>query len=452
MTELLEPARMQPREAKSLVPASRGETLGQPAEAAGEPAEVLQPVLARPDLEPVDDDLEVSKRTRGQDGEQGRVERRRLDDVVAPAVEHQMAEDAQTETNLSADATPPVHVELHPRSHGNDLDVRHVGTRVRIPLEQCQIRDLDPAGREAFGEVPIPALGAANSVRIEAVEDEADAHGSRKVYRALRRSRGEASTLLTLVRALVESFPAAQDERIVTVRRLAIVPALNEGPTIARVVEEIRSFDPGFEILVVDDGSTDGTRSEAERAGARVVRLPYNIGIGAAVQTGYQYARDHGFQVAVQVDGDGQHDPGELRRLLEPLAADDADMVVGSRFREESLYRAPFMRRLGIRLLAGIVTVIIRQRMTDPTSGFRGVNRRGIILFAADYPHDYPEAEANVLAFRHRLRIVEVPVSMRSREAGRSSITALGSLYYMIKVSLALFISVFRRYRALEER
>jgi glycosyltransferase involved in cell wall biosynthesis len=257
---------------------------------------------------------------------------------------------------------------------------------------------------------------------------------------------------LTLVRALVESFPAAQDEPIVSLRRLAIVPALNEGPTIARVVEEIHSFDPGFEILVVDDGSTDGTRSEAERAGARVVRLPYNIGIGAAVQTGYQYARDHGFQVAVQVDGDGQHDPGELRRLLEPLAADDADMAVGSRFREESLYRAPFMRRLGIRLLAGIVTVIIRQRVTDPTSGFRGVNRRGIVLFAADYPHDYPEAEANVLAFRHRLRIVEVPVSMRSREAGRSSITALGSLYYMIKVSLALFISVFRRYRALEER
>jgi glycosyltransferase involved in cell wall biosynthesis len=256
---------------------------------------------------------------------------------------------------------------------------------------------------------------------------------------------------LTLVRALAESFPA-QEEPIVTVRRLAIVPALNEAHTIARVVEEIRAYDPGFEILVVDDGSTDGTRSEAERAGAVVVRLPYNIGIGAAVQTGYQYARDHGFQVAVQIDGDGQHDPSELRRLLEPLAADGADMVVGSRFRDGSLYRAPFMRRLGIRLLAGIVTVIIRQRMTDPTSGFRGVNRRGIILFAADYPHDYPEAEANVLAFRNRLRIVEVAVSMRSRSAGRSSITALGSLYYMIKVSLALFISVFRRYRALEER
>ena len=254
------------------------------------------------------------------------------------------------------------------------------------------------------------------------------------------------------MKALVESFSAAQDEPIIAVRRLAIVPALNEARTISRVIEEIRAFDGGFEILVVDDGSTDGTGDEAERAGALVVRLPYNVGIGGAVQTGYQYARDHGFQVAVQIDGDGQHDPSELGRLLEPLAADSADMVVGSRFRGGSLYRAPFMRRLGIRLLAGVVTLIIRQRMTDPTSGFRGVNRRGIILFANDYPHDYPEAEANVLAFRHRLRVVEVPVSMRSRSAGRSSITALSSLYYMIKVSLALFISVFRRYRAPEER
>jgi glycosyltransferase involved in cell wall biosynthesis len=235
-------------------------------------------------------------------------------------------------------------------------------------------------------------------------------------------------------------------------RRLAIVPALNEDRTIARVIEEIRASDPGFEILVVDDGSTDATLREAERVGALVVRLPYNVGIGGAVQTGYRYARERGFQVAVQIDGDGQHDPSDLGRLLEPLAGDSADMVVGSRFRGDSPYRGPFMRRLGIWLLASVVTVIIRQRMTDPTSGFRGVNRRGIVLFAAEYPHDYPEAEANVVAFRHRLRIVEVPVAMRSRSAGRSSITALGSLYYMIKVSLALFISVFRRYRVSEER
>jgi glycosyltransferase involved in cell wall biosynthesis len=253
------------------------------------------------------------------------------------------------------------------------------------------------------------------------------------------------------VRAVAETLPAAHDDRTVAVRRVAIVPALNEAQTIARVVEEIRTADPGFDILVIDDGSTDGTQAEAERAGALVARLPYNVGIGGAVQTGYQYARDHGFQVAVQVDGDGQHDAAELAALLEPIVSDRADMVIGSRFLDVREYRAPFARRLGIHLLSWFVSLIARQRMTDPTSGFRAVNRRGIVLFAADYPHDYPEAEANVVASRHKLRIVEVPVAMRVRAAGRSSITAPRSLYYMIKVMLALFISVFRRYPSLAE-
>jgi len=253
------------------------------------------------------------------------------------------------------------------------------------------------------------------------------------------------------VRAVAETLPAARDDRRVAVRRVAIVPALNEAQTIARVVEEIRSVDPGFEILVIDDGSTDETLAEARRAGALVARLPYTVGIGGAVQTGYQYARDQGFQVAVQIDGDGQHDPTGLGRLLEPISADRADMVVGSRFLEGGEYRPSFARKLGIRLLAGVVSLLVRQRMTDPTSGFRAVNRRGIVLFAAEYPHDYPEAEANVVAHRRRLRVVEVPVAMRERSAGRSSITALGSLYYMIKVTLALFISVFRRYPSVVE-
>jgi len=255
------------------------------------------------------------------------------------------------------------------------------------------------------------------------------------------------------VRAVAETLPAARDDRLVAVRRVAIVPALNEAPTIARVIGEIRAVDPGFEILVIDDGSTDGTQAEAEGAGALVARLPYNVGIGGAVQTGYQYARDHGFHVAVQIDGDGQHDPRELARLLEPIAADRADMVVGSRFLGAGRYRTPFGRRLGIHLLAGVVSLMVRRRITDPTSGFRAVNRRGIVLFAADYPHDYPEAEANVVASRRHLRIVEVPVAMRERAAGHSSITILRSLYYMIKVTLALFISLFRRYPpVVEER
>ncbi len=251
--------------------------------------------------------------------------------------------------------------------------------------------------------------------------------------------------------AVAETLSEAHAGRVATKPRLAIVPALNEAGSIGRVVREVKAADPGFEILVIDDGSTDGTSREAERAGARVVRLPYNLGIGAAVQTGYQYALNNGFEIAVQIDGDGQHDPRDLGRLLAPLLRDDVDMVVGSRFCGERRYRPPFARRVGIRMLSAIVSLIVRRRVTDPTSGFRAVNRKGIKLFADNYPHDYPEAEANVLVARHRLRLVEVPVTMRTRETGRSSITALRSLYYMIKVSLALFVSLFRRYPVLED-
>ncbi len=227
-------------------------------------------------------------------------------------------------------------------------------------------------------------------------------------------------------------------------RKAAVVPAYNEAGSIASIIAEIREADPEFEVVVVDDGSTDGTAAIAHAAGAYVVSLPYNLGIGAAVQTGLQYACEMGFDIAVQIDGDGQHDPRELALLLEPVLSGQADIAVGSRFAGERRYRAPLGRRLGIALFAGAVSLIVRQRVTDTTSGFRAMNRRGINLFASDYPHDYPEVEATVLVFRHRLRMVEVPVAMRQRETGRSSITAFRSLYYMSKVSLALFVGLLR--------
>ncbi len=229
-------------------------------------------------------------------------------------------------------------------------------------------------------------------------------------------------------------------------RRVAIVPALNEEHTVPHVIDELRAFDPGLDVVVVDDGSTDGTAAVAAAKGAHVLRLPFNLGIGGAVQTGFRFAFEQGYDLAVRVDGDGQHDPGQLSRILEPVLRDEADIVVGSRFAAaEGGYRSTRSRRLGIRVLAAVVSRIVGQRVTDTTSGFQALNRRGIALFARDYPHDYPEVEATVMVFRHRLRLQEVPVSMRERGGGNSSITALRSIYYMVKVLLAIFVGLFRR-------
>ena len=228
-------------------------------------------------------------------------------------------------------------------------------------------------------------------------------------------------------------------------RRLAIVPAFNEEGAVGRVVDALREYDAALEVVVVDDGSADRTSDVARAHGAHVLRLPFNLGIGGAVQTGFRYAWENGYELAVRCDGDGQHDPAELPKVLGPVLAGEADIAVGSRFNGADGYRSSATRRIGIRLLALIVSAIARQKVTDTTSGFQALNRKALALFAADYPHDYPEVEGMVMTIKHRLRLVEVPVTMREREHGRSSITALRSIYYMAKVLVALFVGLFRR-------
>jgi glycosyltransferase involved in cell wall biosynthesis len=230
-------------------------------------------------------------------------------------------------------------------------------------------------------------------------------------------------------------------------KHLAIVPAYNEGASIARVVAELHREAPGFDVLVVDDGSTDATAEHARAAGALVLRHPFNLGIGGAMQSGYCFAAENGYDLACQVDGDGQHDPAQIADLLGHLRSHpDLHMVTGSRFlsADGHGYRSSVSRRMGIRTFARVLSLITGQRVTDPTSGFRLYNRRAIGLFSSDYPHDYPEVEAVVMVHAHRLRSAEVPVTMRPRLGGVSSINATGSAIYMTKVLLAIFIGLFR--------
>jgi glycosyltransferase involved in cell wall biosynthesis len=226
---------------------------------------------------------------------------------------------------------------------------------------------------------------------------------------------------------------------------LAVIPAYNESATIANVVEEVHRYAPEFDALVVDDGSTDGTDLVASAAGATVLKLPFNVGIGGAVQTGFVYAREHSYDFLAQVDGDGQHDSLELERLKATMEEETVDMVCGSRFlTDDYRYPAPISRRTGIHIFAFLLSRIIGMRVSDPTSGFRLYNHRAIELFARYYPHDYPEVEAVLILHRHRMRMSEIPVRMYVRGGGTSSISTGKSAYYMVKVLLALFVGLGR--------
>jgi len=226
---------------------------------------------------------------------------------------------------------------------------------------------------------------------------------------------------------------------------LIIIPAYNEALNIGSVLDDIRTAGILADLLVVDDGSSDATSAVARSKGATVLRLPFNMGIGAAVQTGYKYAERGRYDVAVQFDGDGQHRADELETVLLPLMRGEADVVIGSRFLKEGCYDAEIYRYAGIKLLSWVISLCVCQRITDPTSGFRAINRDAIEFFAHYYPDDYPEPEAIVLLRKARFRTVEIPVFMRQRNIGNSSITLLRGIYYMGKVLLAIGIDMFKK-------
>ena len=228
---------------------------------------------------------------------------------------------------------------------------------------------------------------------------------------------------------------------------LVIVPAYNEEESLPGVISDLRRHVPDADIVVVNDGSRDGTPHIAHALGVKVLDLPVNLGIGGAMQAGYLFAAKHDYDIAVQFDGDGQHRAGEIEKLLRPLAGGGADLVIGSRFMQQGDYKAPFFRRIGMYIFSFTLSRILGSPVTDTTSGFRAANKKITSFFSLYYPEDYPEVEALVLVHKQGLRVAEVPVSMRERTGGQTSITAMRSVYYMVKVLLAVFIDLLKKAR-----
>ena len=224
-------------------------------------------------------------------------------------------------------------------------------------------------------------------------------------------------------------------------KNIIIIPAYNESGNIENTVRDILENARGFDYLIVNDCSQDNTLDICRKKGFNYINLPINLGIGGAVQAGYRYAYFHGYDTAVQFDGDGQHDAAYLSKLLEVIEKDEADMAIGSRFIENEGFQSSGLRRVGIRYFTRLIRLLTHETITDPTSGMRMVNRKLLKEFANSYPKDYPEPESAVTALKRGYRIKEIPVKMRSRAEGESSISMGKSVYYMIKVSLAIFIA-----------
>ena len=225
---------------------------------------------------------------------------------------------------------------------------------------------------------------------------------------------------------------------------MVIIPAYNEEGSVGEVVRAVREVLPQTTVMVIDDGSVDGTPKVARQAGAEVLTLPHHLGLGGAVQTGYRFAFEHGYECVVRVDSDGQHNAADIPVLLDKLRADGFDMVTGSRFLAPNGYRSNWLRRVGGMLFSLVLYPILGKRISDPTSGFAAVNRRALEVFSRSFPLEYPEIEALVVLQRKRLRFCEVPVKMFPRRAGRSTIGSLQAIYYMVRVLLGVLVNVLK--------
>ena len=227
-------------------------------------------------------------------------------------------------------------------------------------------------------------------------------------------------------------------------KKIIIIPAYNEEENIERTVNAIQKSAQGFDYVIINDCSTDNTRKICEEKEFNIVNLPINLGIGGAVQTGYKYAYENGYDVAVQVDGDGQHDPEFLNTMADYLIEHQVDMVIGSRFIEKKGFQSSITRRMGLQFFSKLIKVLTGKKITDPTSGLRMIGRNVMEIFSEDYPRDYPEPESIVAVLRKNMKIEEIPVVMLERQGGVSSISPKKSIYYMIKVTLAILIERIR--------
>lgn len=224
------------------------------------------------------------------------------------------------------------------------------------------------------------------------------------------------------------------------VKILIIIPAYNEEKSIERVIEHLQANYPQYDYLIVNDGSKDRTEEICKEKGYHYITLPVNLGIGGGVQAGYLYAAQNGYDIAIQMDGDGQHNPEFIEKLIEPILKQEADMVIGSRFIEKEGFQTSFMRRFGINIIKYVIKLCCGVTITDTTSGFRATSKSLTSFFANNYAQDYPEPEAIVASVLNHYRVKEVPVLMNERKEGVSSISGFKSAYYMIKVSLALLV------------